>query len=238
MKIVPSKDPNHPDYHPADFDPGPESVPETAAESRARRSVHVVGAVIVLLTMIGVIWGVTGGANWAKQRQLKAIQVAVRADLDLVFQAQQKFFKEHGFYTTDLKALDLWPKRVLYAFGFVKAASFKEATDGTTAGSIGNLKWNPEMRTITLLAAQRAQDAIDKAKSDPGYKPDPPIILSPMTEVKSIDFDRLISFCPDCTATKSTFKMVAAANLDSDPVLDVWTIDQAGTIQHLIDDLK
>jgi hypothetical protein len=233
MTIVPSNDRNHPDYQP-DLQPAP----ETASETRARRSIHVVGAVIVLLTMVGVIWGVTGGAGWAKQRQLKAIQVAVRADLDLVFQAQQKFYKEHGFYTTDLKALELWPKRVLYAFGFVKAASFKEATDGVTSSSMGDSKWNPEMRTIAMLAAQRSQDAIDKAKSDPGYKPDAPIILSPMTQVKSIDFDRLISFCPDCTATKTTFKMVAAANLDSDPVLDVWTIDQTGTIQHLIDDLK
>ena len=233
MTIVPSNDRNHPDYQP-DLQPAP----ETASETRARRSIHVVGAVIVLLTMVGVIWGVTGGAGWAKQRQLKAIQVAVRADLDLVFQAQQKFYKEHGFYTTDLKALELWPKRVLYAFGFVKAASFKEATDGVTSSSMGDSKWNPEMRTIAMLAAQRSQDAIDKAKSDPGYKPDAPIILSPMTQVKSIDFDRLISFCPDCTATKTTFKMVAAANLDSDPVLDVWTIDHTGAIQHLIDDLK
>lgn len=233
MTIVPSNDRNHPDYQP-DLQPAP----ETASETRARRSIHVVGAVIVLLTMVGVIWGVTGGAGWAKQRQLKAIQVAVRADLDLVFQAQQKFYKEHGFYTTDLKALELWPKRVLYAFGFVKAASFKEATDGVTSSSMGDSKWNPEMRTIAMLAAQRSQDAIDKAKSDPGYKPDAPIILSPMTQVKSIDFDRLISFCPDCTATKTTFKMVAAANLDSDPVLDVWTIDQTGAVQHLIDDLK
>ena len=233
MTIVPSNDRNHPDYQP-DLPPAP----ETASETRARRSIHVVGAVIVLLTMVGVIWGVTGGAGWAKQRQLKAIQVAVRADLDLVFQAQQKFYKEHGFYTTDLKALELWPKRVLYAFGFVKAASFKEATDGVTSSSMGDSKWNPEMRTIAMLAAQRSQDAIDKAKSDPGYKPDAPIILSPMTQVKSIDFDRLISFCPDCTATKTTFKMVAAANLDSDPVLDVWTIDQTGAVQHLIDDLK
>ncbi len=225
MKIVPSNDPHHPDFQPA-LSPDP----ETAAESRARRSIHIIGAVIVLLTMVGVIWGVTGGAGWAKQRQLKAIQVVARADLELVLQAQKKFFEQHGFYTTDLKALELWPKRVLYAFGFVKPASFKEATEDP--------KWNPEMRTIAQLAAERAQDAIEKAKADRSYKPDPPIILSPITQVKTIDFDRLISFCPDCTATKTTFKMVAAANLDNDPVLDVWTIDQTGAIQHLIDDLK
>lgn len=211
----------------------PSAIPnetESESESRARRSIHVVGAVIVLLTMIGVIWGVTGGAGWAKRRQLKAIQVVARADLDLVFQAQEKFHKKYGFYTTDLKALELWPKRVLYAFGFVKAASFKEARE--------NPEWNPELRTIAQLAEQRAQDAIAKAKADRSYKPDAPIVVSPLTEVKSIDFDRLISFCPDCTATKTTFKMIAAANLDSDPVLDVWTIDQTGQVQHLIDDLK
>jgi hypothetical protein len=32
--------------------------------------------------------------------------------------------------------------------------------------------------------------------------------------------------------------MIAAANLDDDSILDVWTIDQTGKIEHLIDDLK
>lgn len=202
---------------------------ETESEARARRSVHVVGAVIILLTMVGVIWGVTGGNVWAKKRQLKAVQQVVRADLELVHAAQTKFFKTHGFYTTDLNALELWPKRVMYAFGFVKPASFPEAAqDG----------FDPEMRDIIKLAAKRAQDAIDKAKADRSYKPDAPIILSPMTQIRNMDFDRLSSFCPDCTATKTGYKMIAAANLDDDSILDVWTIDHTGKIEHLIDDLK
>lgn len=202
---------------------------ETESEARARRSVHVVGAVIILLTMVGVIWGVTGGNVWAKKRQLKAVQQVVRADLELVHAAQTKFFKTHGFYTTDLNALELWPKRVMYAFGFVKPASFPEATQNG---------FDPEMRDIIKLAAKRAQDAIDKAKADRSYKPDAPIILSPMTQIRNMDFDRLSSFCPDCTATKTGYKMIAAANLDDDSILDVWTIDHTGKIEHLIDDLK
>jgi hypothetical protein len=207
----------------------PNSYNETESEARARRSVHVVGAIIILLTMIGVIWGVTGGNVWAKKRQLKAIQQVVRADLELVQAAQIKFYKTHGFYTTDLGALELWPKRVMYAFGFVKAASFPEATQNG---------FDPEMRDIIKLAAKRAQDAIDKAKADRSYKPDAPIVLSPLTQIRKMDFDRLSSFCPDCTATKSGYKMVAAANLDDDSILDVWTIDHTGKIEHLIDDLK
>ena len=210
-----------------------ETPPETPAEARARRMIHVIGALIVLITVAGVVWAATGGAGWAKLRQQKAVQMAAKADLLLVADAQKEFFKTHGFYTTDLKALNLWPKRVLYAFGFVKPASFKEAT----VGASGTESWNPEMRTITRLAKQRAEDAIEKAKNDPNFKPDAPIVLSPMTGIKDIDFNRLISFCPDCTATKTTFKAIAAANLDKDPVLDVWTIDQDGNIRHVIDDL-
>lgn len=206
---------------------------ETLAEARARRMIHVIGALIVLITVAGVVWAATGGAGWAKLRQQKAVQMAAKADLLLVADAQKEFFKTHGFYTTDLKALNLWPKRVLYAFGFVKPASFKEAT----VGASGTETWNPEMRTILQLAKQRAEDAIEKAKNDRNFKPDAPIVLSPMTGIKDIDFNRLISFCPDCTATKTTFKVIAAANLDKDPVLDVWTIDQDGNIRHVIDDL-
>ncbi|CAN5477131.1 hypothetical protein BH10BDE1_BH10BDE1_24120 [soil metagenome] len=207
---------------------------ETESEARARRTVHVIGAIIVLLAVGGVIWAVAGGAEWAKKRQLAAIQTVARADLELVAAAEAQFHKAHGFYTTDLKALNLWPKRVLYGFGFVKPASFKEAT----AGETGTETWDPEIRTIVHLAARRADDAIAKAKADPTYKPDAPIVLSPLTKITGIEFDRLASYCPDCTATKDTFKVIAVADLDSDPVLDVWTIDQTGAVRHLIDDLQ
>lgn len=206
---------------------------ETESEARARRLVHVVGALIVLLTVGIVVWAVFGGAKWAKDRQLHAVQLAARVDLELVAEAQKRFFDLHGFYTTDLKALNLWPKRVLYAFGFVTPATFSEAAKGP-AGQI----WNPELRTITRLASQRAEDAITKAKADPNFKPDAPILLSPLTKVKDIDLDTLTAVCQDCTATKSTFKILAAANLDEDSQLDIWTMDHLGNIEHLQDDLK
>ncbi len=206
---------------------------ETDTEARARRSVHVIGASIVLLTVGAIIWASAGGSEWAKKRQMIAIQTAARADLMLVAEAEKRFHEAHGFYTTDLKALNLWPKRVLYAFGFVKPSSVQVITTPD-----GEVTLDPEMRTIAQLAARRADDAIEKSKTDPNIKPDAPIVLSPLTKISDVDFVRLISFCPDCTATKHSFKVIAAADLDSDPVLDVWTIDQSGKVRHMIDDLQ
>jgi hypothetical protein len=206
---------------------------ETESEARVRRSVHVSGALIVLITVVGVIWAVSGGSEWAKNRQMRAIQSAVKADLLLVAEAEKRFHEKNGFYTTDLKALNLWPKRVLYAFGFVKPSGPQTITTPT-----GDQSLDPELRTIGRLAARRSDDAVAKAKADPSYKPDAPILLSPLTKIAAIDFVRLISFCPDCTAGKDSFKLIAAADLDSDPVLDVWTIDQDGNIRHMIDDLQ
>lgn len=211
---------------------------ETESEARARRSVHVVGAAIVLLTIALVVAAGANGGVWLKARQLRAIQIGARADLDLVAEAQKKFYAAHGFYTTDLKALELWPKRVLYAFGFVSPAIFPEALKGATETSMGPTPWDPELRTIRRLAERRAEDAIRKSKIDPAYKPDAPILLSPVTGVEKIDFDLLKSVCADCTATKTGFKLLAAANLDGDSDLDLWTIDEKGTVTHVNDDLS
>lgn len=197
---------------------------------RAQRAIHIVGACIIALTAAIVIAAMFGGRKWAKQRQMRAIQQVAVADLRLVADAEKTFYTKHGFYTTDLKALNLWPKRVLYAFGFVKPADFAEARSDAS--------WNPERRTIALLAAERAADAKAKAAADPTYRPNPPIVLSSLTSAGDIDFHRLISFCPDCTATPTTFKVVAAAQLDEDPVLDIWVIDHAEVTRHLIDDLQ
>ena len=115
---------------------------ETESEARARRSVHVIGAAIVLFTVAAIIFGVSGGSQWAQKRQMRGIQAGVKADLLLVAEAESRFHKLHGFYTTDLRALNLWPKRVLFAFGFVKAGTFRESgetkaplPDGVAPGS-------------------------------------------------------------------------------------------------------
>ena len=158
-----------------------------------------------------------GGVRWAKDRQMRNIQKAARADLDLLLRAEREFHRERGFYTTDLGSLPFKQKdlkSVLYKFGFTSPSG-------------------PDLRGPASLDPDRAD--IGRLKSS---RPDLEIALSPATKLESIDFATLSRFCPDCTATAEEFKAVAAANLDDDAVLDVWTIDSRGQIRHLIDDLR
>lgn len=192
----------------------------SALEASSQRAVHIAGALILVLVVAILIAAASGGSRWAKQRQMRGIQYTVKADLDLVLQAELKFKSQNGFYTTDLNALEIRPKKVLYAFGFVKPATFPEARSKP--------EWNPETRTITRL--------VEEMKNEKKWAAE--IGLSPVTGARTIDFDRLASFCPDCSATPDHFKLVAAANLDDDAVLDVWTVDETGAIRHVLDDLQ
>ncbi|MBL6991130.1 MAG: hypothetical protein ISR65_15195 [Bacteriovoracaceae bacterium] len=45
-------------------------------------------------------------------------------------------------------------------------------------------------------------------------------------------------FCSDCFANKERFKAVAIGNIDSDPTIDVWTIDDRKSLIHVVNDLK
>jgi hypothetical protein len=39
-----------------------------------------------------------------------------------------------------------------------------------------------------------------------------------------------------CTASRDRFEMVAAFNLDADPTLDVWIINESKELIHIVDD--
>lgn len=165
---------------------------------------------LVCLTLLLIL----PGCSFFKRRQIQGIQLGAKVDLKLIYDKQRVFHEKNGFYTTDLAALEIWPKMVLYKFGFVQAAA-------VDVGTIPDL--DPSRKDL---------DALKKSK--PNWK----LEYSPVTKLNQFDFHRLISFCPDCTATKTTFKAVAAANLDEDAVLDVWTVDHTGKMQHLVDDLQ
>ena len=147
--------------------------------------------------------------NWAKKHP-EALQLAARADLDMIRQAEQSFQSRYGTYTTDLASLAVRPKFVYYKVGFLTPAS--------VSPEIPN--HNPGIKDLDQLKATQKIKYAEETKLD------------------AINFDSLVQFCSDCTATKDTFKAIAAANLDADETLDVWTIDQAGNVTHIQDDLK
>lgn len=200
-----------------DTSPGPESTraqQETESEARWRRMIHVVMAGIGLLFVGGLLFLLSGGSTWLAHRQIFAIQRVARADLLLMYEAERQFFNEHGHYTTDMKALRVFPKKVMFAFGFTKPANFTKEL--ARAGA------EPQVDNVVKLG--------EALKLDFGY--------SPKTKVREISWAELAAVCPDCTATESGYKVIAAANLDDDPQLDIWTIDQDGHIEHLKDDLR
>jgi hypothetical protein len=51
-------------------------------------------------------------------------------------------------------------------------------------------------------------------------------------------FDTSGTYCSDCYIHKHGFKIVAYGNLDSDPTLDIWTIDQNRNVVHVRNDIE
>jgi ABC-type Fe3+-hydroxamate transport system substrate-binding protein len=173
--------------------------------------VKIKKSMVLVLTMACLV--LSGCTRYIKKQQARAIQAGAQLDLNLIYDAEKEFHAKNGFYTTDLVALRIWPKKILYKIGFVQPAA---KNVGMTEG-LDNSRLN--------------LDIVKKAH------PDWVIEYSSLTHLNEIDFAKMASFCPDCTAGKTYFKAVAVANLNDDPILDVWTIDEKHKVQHLIDDL-
>ncbi len=199
----------------ADF-PGSASptVSNGNSDEKSQRTTHVIGAFFVATILMTLLFLAPTCGRFYHGRQVQAIQVGALADLKLVADSEAAFFEKHKSYTTDLKSLGIFPKNVVYKFGFVKASD---------ASLVSLADHDPSRKDLDALKAAEPRAKI-------GY--------SPVTKLDQIDFAKLVSYCPDCTATQTTFKAIAAANLDDDAVLDIWTIDEKGNSLHLVDDLS
>jgi hypothetical protein len=185
----------------------------------SRTAIHVAAAAVAAGFLLVMIMAVPAWTDFMKERQKKALQQAVFVDLRLMAEKQAAFHQAYGFYTTDLNAIGIAPKMVIYKIGFVTASKHEFELHPEKAAE---LNLNPEVKDLDLL-----KQAIPKLKME----------YSPLTRLDSIDISRLASYCPDCTATASGFKAIAAANLDDDDDLDIWTIDEKGQIVHVLKDV-
>lgn len=187
-----------------------EQMPQTSSNA------SIVKWSLGLLASLFVIAGVVGWYRYyLGDKNRDQIQQGARADLDLIFKAEKSFKERFGYYTTDLVSLGVAPKYVLYKVGFVRPMAKEEAGLPVTGH---------DPFRINLDLVKQA-------------KPDAPIAYSRQTRLDEIDLSTLASLCTNCTATASTFRAIAAANLDDDPDLDVWTVDHEGKIEHLVNDL-
>lgn len=196
-----------------------ENSPKNAAanEHATRRGTHIVGALIIASLMAVALALAPRWGQDPKKAQLAEIQRLARVDLIFIAQAEHKFRQHFGTYTTDLNALGIAPKKVLFKFGFVKAAQ------GLPTLESAPFKHNPELKDLDALKA--ALPALNME-------------LSPLTKLSEIDLSALEQLCADCTATQESFRAIAAANLDDDAELDVWTINEKGEVKHLANDLQ
>lgn len=197
----------------------PDAAPDATigGSTRASRTgVYIVGVIVAMAVLIGGGLAAPGFSRYLQGRQVQIIQGGVLADLHLIAEAEYAFHAQHGFFTTDLKALGIAPKSVLYKTGFTVASPGSRKIEAA-------LELVPERKDLDALKA-----------ADPELR----IEYSPVTRLNGIRFSELMELCPDCTASDLAFKSLAVANLDDDSILDVWTINEQGEILHLVDDLK
>jgi len=104
-------------------------------------------------------------------------------------------------------------KTNLRALATMEAAFF--STKNRYAASFAELEWSPTLSSKFYTYYLSDTEVI---------KPKPPVYSMPEGV--------------HAWATDKGFLAVAVANLDSDPVLDVWVIDDKGNLQNIVDDLK
>lgn len=196
----------------------------TPSSPGTQTRIHVIFAAVAAAAILGLLMAVPSCTKFMRQRQIYATQAAASADLQLIIHRENDFFQKNGFYTTDLEGLSLdAPKKlvVLYKFGFVRAGADAPAKAIALDG-----------HEFEVDSNRKDLDALLKVS------PKLEIVYSPVTQLDTVEFGKLSSYCQDCTATKNSFKLIAAANLDEDPTLDIWTIDEKGVITHVVNDLN
>ena len=185
--------------------------------TESRTGIHIIGG-FALAAVMGVALSLSPYFKGKRHgTYLTDLQSAAEGDLLFLARAEKDFKAKHGFYTTDFNALIIMPKVVIYKFGFARPSEPNTSLDGPT------FQLRPELKDLDALKAALPQ--LD-------------LKFSPVTKLETIQFDEAAKACPDCTATRDTFKALAVAYLNDETKLDIWTIDEKGEIKHLSDGLK
>lgn len=128
------------------------------------------------------------------------------AALREIHAAQQRYFREHGHYTADLRVLN-WqpPAKPLYLYGF------RDSREGLISSTL-----NPQ----ALCPASQPSCYVTELMRGPT---DESLVIS---DLPASHFDRTRGFIIGCVG-----------NIDTDPALDRFSIDQTGQLAHVTNDL-
>ncbi len=150
------------------------------------------------------------------EEQIIERRAQLKASLAGLYTAQRAFHAEFDRYSTDLKALGWSPASPdLPAYiGFMRAfdhASEVNLPDGEVPGRLST-------------------DAFVGSTSDA----DRPYRYDSHSQIAVRELER---HCRrGCTASRDRFELISAFNLDADPTLDVWIINESKELVHVVDD--
>lgn len=141
----------------------------------------------------------------------RAKQSEAKTNLSGVFTAEKAFYGEYDSYSTDLETVNWWPDgSPVYLYGFAAASHDQE----------------DELRKVI-----------------PGYDPnrastDYPAVIGQTPRYSVTRMAGLVRALlpPNALLTQRAFTAAAIGNIDGDPTLDVWTIDESKHLVNLVND--
>lgn len=146
-------------------------------------------------------------------------RISMKATLNSIYIAEKAYFAEYARYSTDLLHLGWTPEGnpLVMKAGFLRP--FQPA----------NLAPEEDSRRLNTDIFLNDRNALDQ--SGKRYEYD--------TQAKSVELNSLTKYCQaGCTASADSFELIAASNLDDDPTLDIWVINERKILTQISDDLK
>ena len=133
-------------------------------------------------------------------------QAECAATLRAIYEAQKKYFREHGRYTANLSELD-WhpPQKPIYLYGF------RDAYPGGASTTQDPTRLCPQENSACYQTDMMLN--ADHAPLD-------------TTDLPETSFDG-----------RGSYRIGCVGNIDSDATLDRLSIDQAGQLAHISNDL-
>ena len=155
-----------------------------------------------------------------------------RLSLQALFNAEKAFFGEYNTYGTDLLSVNWQPEGTpSYLYGFCNRFPVKmpdAAKQRMQELMPDAVKQRMQELSLPLWDSTRSTTAASSLVSLNRYSSARTKTLGdPCAKLKGLGIDSQF------TATASGFKAFAIANLDGDPDLDVWSIDQAKNLVHV-----
>jgi hypothetical protein len=153
------------------------------------------------------------------------IRSSMKVSLAALYAAQKAFYSEFGRYSTDFHALGYSPggENMQYKTGFLRAYLPKQGR-------------SPSEATQGPVLSHDDLDADLRRKSSSGSAGAKGLSFAPGMEY--VRLEQAAGFCRDgCTASETGFEILSVANLDQDPDLDVWVINENKEMLHVQDDL-